>query len=156
MAQYAMGFSYAEGKLVPQDFSEALRWYRKAAAQGDAMAQYAIGVRYAYGEGVPRDYAEAVIWYRKSAEQGDATAQRDLGRMYYHGRGVPRDYVQAHLWIGLAASGASGDLKEDCAGWLDIVAQKMTAEQIAEAERLAQQWKLREQATAASRRGSQP
>jgi hypothetical protein len=59
------------------------------------------------------------------------------------------------MWMTIAASRASGELKE---GWRsgDSIAQKMTAEQIAEAERLAGEWKPREQATARTERDSQP
>src|SRR5205807_420797 len=42
-AQYGLGFMYREGRGVPRDDAEAVRWYRKAAEQGDAMAQHALG-----------------------------------------------------------------------------------------------------------------
>ena len=67
---------------VPQDYAEAVKWYRLAAEQGDAVAQYNLGVMYDNGQGVPQDYAEAVKWYRLAAEQGYAHAQRNLGVMY--------------------------------------------------------------------------
>ena len=67
---------------MPQDYAEAVKWYRKAADQGDAAAQFNLGVMYATGQGVPQDYAEAVKWYRKAAEQGHAGAQYNLGVMY--------------------------------------------------------------------------
>ena len=34
---------------VPQDYAEALKWCRLAAAQGHAGAQYDLGVMYTYG-----------------------------------------------------------------------------------------------------------
>ena len=59
--------------------------------------------------------------------------------MYEDGRGVPQDYVRAHMWFNLAASGASGH------DWMikyrDLVAAKMTPDQIAEAQRMAREWK---------------
>jgi TPR repeat protein len=48
---------YDEGRGVPQDDAEAVRWYRKAAEQGDAEAQGKLGVMYANGRGVPNDDA---------------------------------------------------------------------------------------------------
>jgi Sel1 repeat len=63
---------------VPQDYSEAIRWYRKAADQGDATAQYVIGYMYDHGKGAPRDHAEAMRWYRKAGKQGDVKARRAL------------------------------------------------------------------------------
>ena len=61
---------YDKGQGVPQDYAEAVKWYRLAAEQGDADAQYNLGVMYDNGQGVPQDYAEAVKWYRLAAEQG--------------------------------------------------------------------------------------
>ena len=61
---------YHKGKGVPQDDAEAVKWYRKAAEQGNADAQNWLGWMYQNGKGVPPDDAEAVEWYRKAAEQG--------------------------------------------------------------------------------------
>jgi hypothetical protein len=85
---------------VPQDYSAAAGWFRKAAEQGDAAAQYSLGFSYERGRGVPQDSAEAVRWYRKAGDQGDKTAQGVMTIIYFKGRGVPRDYVQAIRWLG--------------------------------------------------------
>ena len=69
---------YDDGRAVPQDYAEAVKWYRKAAGQGDAGAQNNLGVMYKNGRGVPQDYVEALQWYRKAAEQGNAEAQGNL------------------------------------------------------------------------------
>ena len=63
-AQYSLGFMYAMGQGVPQDFPAAMNWYRKAADQGDANAQNSLGYMIANGRGTPREPAEAVNWYR--------------------------------------------------------------------------------------------
>ena len=59
--------------------------------------------------------------------------------MYERGDGVPKDYVQAYMWYILgAASGAHrGSARKNA------LAEQMTPEQIAEAEKLAQEWKLK-------------
>ena len=62
-AQYNLGVMYASGEGVPQDYAEAVRWYRLAAEQGDAGAQSFLGAMYHDCIGVPQDYAEAVRWY---------------------------------------------------------------------------------------------
>ncbi|MDP4855337.1 MAG: SEL1-like repeat protein, partial [Schleiferiaceae bacterium] len=36
-AQYNLGIMYANGQGVPKSDKEAVKWYRKAAEQGDAM-----------------------------------------------------------------------------------------------------------------------
>ena len=55
---------YYNGEGVPHDYAEAVKWYRLAAAQGDAVAQYNLGVMYDNGKGVPQDHAKAMKWYR--------------------------------------------------------------------------------------------
>ncbi len=124
-------------RRIAADDAEAVKWYRKAAEQGDAYAQYNLGFMYDNGEGVPRDYAEAARWYRKAANQGEADARFNLGVMYSEGQGVPQDYAQAHMWFSLA--GAQGD--KQAAKQRDIVAKRMTPAQIAEAQKLAREWK---------------
>jgi hypothetical protein len=89
---------------------------------------------YDRGEGVAQDYGEAVKWYRLAAEQGEATAQSNLGAMYYDGgKGVPEDYVKAYAWCNL--SGAQGE--KDAIKAKDKLRPRMTAEQVAEAQKLS-------------------
>ncbi len=78
-AQCNLGLMYFNGEGVPQDFTEAEKWWCMAAEQGHAEAQFNLGVMYANGLGVTQDFAEAVKWYRKAAEQGDTDAQDKLG-----------------------------------------------------------------------------
>ena len=47
---------YTKGEGVPENDTEAVKWYRMAAEQGIASAQYNLGVMYANGQGVPQDY----------------------------------------------------------------------------------------------------
>ena len=56
--------------------------------------------------------------------------------MYILGRGVQKDYVQAHMWLNIAAVGIPkwAELRES-------VEKLMTRAQIAEAQRLAREWK---------------
>ena len=58
-AQNNLGVMYENGRGVPQDYDEAVKWYRLAAAQGDADAQNNLGVMYENGRGVPQDNEEA-------------------------------------------------------------------------------------------------
>src|SRR5262249_5561149 len=91
---------------------------------------------YYFGNGIAQDYATAANWYRKAADQGLASAQVVLGGMYFLGLGVPVDYVTAHKWInlGVARGAKSVEMR-------DMVAKKMTPAQIAEAQKLAREWK---------------
>ena len=49
VAQYKLGAMYDTGQGVPQDYAEALKWYRLSADQGDAMAQFNLGLMYENG-----------------------------------------------------------------------------------------------------------
>ena len=128
---------YAKGQGAPQNYAEALKWFRLAANQGDADAQYNLGLMYARSRGVPLDYAEAMQWFQKAAAQDNATAQFSLGAMYANGQGVPRDHVRAQMWLNLAAARGY----QEAIKYRDIIAQRMTPGQLAEAEKLAREWK---------------
>lgn len=135
--QWFLGNMYFSGWGVRKDEVEAASWYRKAADKGHIDAQRTLGIIYITGQGVVPDHVEAAKWMRKAADQGDSTAQESLGLMYHRGDGVPQDYVLAHMWSILAvAQGAKG-----AAFVRDAAAEKMTPEQIGEAQRLAREWK---------------
>ena len=101
--QNDLGITYYNGLGVPQDYCEAMKWFRLAADHGFASAQSSLGVGYVLGRGVPQDYAEAVRWFRMAADQGDAIGQFNLGRAYYKGHGVPQDFAEAARWFRMAA-----------------------------------------------------
>ncbi len=127
------------------DYATAFREMRPLAEQGLANAQFNLGLMYRKGQGVPQDDAEAVRWYRRAAEQDDAATQVALGVMYGKGHGVPQDYVQAHMWFNLSAAGLPpGKDLDSAAENRDNVAKLMTPAQIAEAQRLAGEWRPRE------------
>ena len=111
---------------------------RARAEQGDAEAQFHLGVK--YDGGFWRRPQEAVQWYRRAANQGHARAQANLGLMLGEGRGVPRDYVEAHLWSSLAAAQLTGEDRELAVKNRDALAARMTADQIADAQRRAREW----------------
>ena len=137
-SQFILGFMYESGHGgVAQDYAAAMSWYRKAAEQGHPGAQYNLCIMYAKGRGVAQYYAAAMSWCRKAAEQGHDGAQSNLGAMYAQGQGVPQDYVLAHMWFNLAAAKGDADAVKN----RDRVAAKMTPAQIAEAQKLAREWK---------------
>ena len=78
---------------------------------------------------------------RLAADQGLAGAQGTLGNLYRNGLGVPQGYVVAHMWFSLVGAQSSGFSREACVDARDEVAARMTSEQIAEAQRLAREWK---------------
>jgi hypothetical protein len=105
------------------------------------------------------DPVEVLKLMRKSAEQGDVGAQLNLGSVYAEGRDITQDCVQAYMWLTLAAAGSEnqivnspaipGDVvaeamkrrQEVATASRDSIAKKMTSGQIADAQRLAREWK---------------
>ena len=136
-AQRNIGVMYQQGLGVPQNAFEAARWYRRAADQGHVRAQQNLGVMYEHGTGVPQNFREAVKWYRRSAEGGNVLAKLNLGVLHEQDLpGLPQDLVQTHMWYNLAAAQGNAE----AARFRDEVAAVMTGEQVAEAQRLAQEW----------------
>jgi uncharacterized protein len=62
-AQVNIGAMYANGQGVPQNYAEAVVWYRKAAEQRNANGQNDLGAMYLRGQGVPQDYVLAHMWF---------------------------------------------------------------------------------------------
>ena len=136
-AQTKLGLMYANGEGVTQDYQEAVRWYRLAGTKGDADAQLLLARMYDIGQGVTQDYQEAVRWYQFAAVQGNSLALGRLGLMYYQGQGVPQDYVKAYMWFNLAEK----DGVKLGVAIRETLDKNMPPEQIAEAQRMAQEWK---------------
>jgi TPR repeat protein len=70
---------YYQGRGVPQDYTEAVKWYRLAAEQGYADAQYNLVAMYANGLGFIQDFVKAHMWANIAASLGneDAASTRD-------------------------------------------------------------------------------
>lgn len=119
------------------DYAAAFREWLPLAEAGSAQARFNIAVMFHKGRGVPADSAEALRWYRLAAWQGHADAQNNLGGMLSRGEGIPKDYVQAHMWFSLAAVRGKQSAQRN----LDTLAPKMRAHDIAQAKRLAENWR---------------
>jgi TPR repeat protein len=66
---------------VAKDFAESVKWYRKAADQGDSSGQYNMGWAYEHGQGVDKNLAEAKKWYQLAADQGHEGAKKQLAKI---------------------------------------------------------------------------
>ena len=121
----------------PEESDVVLRENLLPAKQGDPQAQVFVGYLYETGQGVHQDFSQAAQWYWKAAEQGDAVAQFQLGNMYHLGRGVSQNYVMAYMWLELAASRGNANAR----AIRRVVAGKMDPADIAEAKRMAEEWK---------------
>ena len=54
---------YLNGRGVPQDDAEAIRWLRLAADHGNTDGQLHLGFVYKSGRGVPQNDMEADRWF---------------------------------------------------------------------------------------------
>jgi uncharacterized protein len=145
-AQTLLALIHYDGVGVPRDDVEAAKWFRRAADQGNDTAQFHLGVMYAEGRGVPQNFTEAEKWYLMAAEQNLPQAHYNLGIMYLNGRGVLQDNLKAHMWFNLAAASfPATDLnnRNAAARNRDAISKKMTADELAEAQKLAREWNPR-------------
>jgi TPR repeat protein len=67
---------YDKGNGVPQDYKEAVKWFRLAAEQGYGPAQGKLGIMYDNGMGVPQDYVQAYAWYNLAIANGEARGKQ--------------------------------------------------------------------------------
>ncbi len=124
-----------------KDFSGALVHFQKAAEQGSAegafrVATYRLGGREAVVEGgsaVSEDLPEAIKQLQRAAHLGHVEAMRVLGACLTKGRGVPQDKIEARKWWRIAA--ARGD--DTARAYLELTAEELSTEELAEAERRA-------------------
>jgi len=126
---------------VPRDYTEAVRWFRKAAEGGDDTGQLSLGTIYLVGQEVPQNPDEAARWLRKAAEQGNGAGQLGIGAIHFMGTGVPQDYLEAYVWLSLAYSRLGANERQQAGSMRDKAAERLTAGQIQEAQRRVRGWK---------------
>lgn len=100
----ALGYAYAHGNSVEQDYQLAVACYCRAAWLGDVLAANNLGWCFEYGNGVDENMEIALWWYLKAANAGNALAQCNLGRLYYYGTKLPKDYEKALTWLKKSAN----------------------------------------------------
>lgn len=138
LAQNSLGFMYDKGRGVLQDYDQAVHWFRKAAEQGWSEAQYNIGYMYDNGYGVPQDCVQAHMWYNLAAAR---SAQGDILEMAIKNR-TNRNPVRKFMSYTLTdVRAAQENILKKAIKNRDAIAAQMTPEQIAEAHRLAREWK---------------
>lgn len=135
-AQFFLGSMYRSGHNAPQDYAQAIEWYRKSAEQGDLRAQYNLGMMYSKGEGVAENNAEAARWFEIAAGRGHVPSQYNLGVLYGNGRGVPLDIIESHKWFSIAAQSGDADAIRE----RDLTAKILTPAQLRESRQLSETW----------------
>jgi predicted Zn-dependent protease len=135
--QYQRAVEFEEGSGRPQDLEAALKWYRKAAAQGHRDALFNLGMMYVEGRGVRQNNGEAVIYFRQAAELQHPRAHYNMGIMLETGRGVAKSPAKGLTNYIIAANlGAGGEANSARRRLL----QSLPRRQIDEAQRRAEEW----------------
>src|SRR5262245_36628530 len=120
--------------------AEAVAWWRKGAAANDRTCQVLLGRAFLDGKGgLARDPNEAIALFRRAANQRHSAAQAALGHAYERGTGVPTDYVLAYMWFNLAR--AQGYHPPAARAAMESLEGKMTAGQIADAQKRSREWR---------------
>lgn len=101
-AQFETGKRYALGSGVAEDYFEAEKWLRRAAASDHTEAMKWMGLLHFY-KGPVQNFAEAKEWFDKAALRGDDISILHIGHLYYYGYGVEKDYAEAVKWYRKAA-----------------------------------------------------
>ena len=135
-AQYLLGVMYFNLMVEPPEASAALSMLTAAAESGYLPAQTELARIYRAGDGVEQDFVQMMAWYERAAEQGDVGAQLFVADGYGYGYGVEPDLVEAYKWYEIAIQ-YWGSLAVRAR---DVLAEKMTGEEIAEAVRRAGAW----------------
>jgi TPR repeat protein len=65
-AQHNLGLMHHHGQGIPQSYTDAANWYRRAAEQGMPDSQGNLGIMYYEGQGVSKDYVLAHIRFKLS------------------------------------------------------------------------------------------
>jgi TPR repeat protein len=100
---FAGDLESGDAARAKDNYNLALKFYKKAAAEGNAQAKYNIGLLFSNGAGVALDYSEAMRWFLLASEQGLASAQFSIGTLYAQGNGVVQDFSEAITWYKLAS-----------------------------------------------------
>jgi uncharacterized protein len=118
-AQDALGDMYYQGEGVPNDFQEAMKWYRKAAEQGDPKAQYHLGTMFDSGEISLMDSAKADVLAKYLSKRVILTTSTNPGSKWFNetpgsslsagGNGIPLNYGEAAKWYRRAAEQGDGE-----------------------------------------------
>lgn len=74
LGENGLGYMYAKGLYVKQDFTKAVYWFNKAASKYFPMALFNLAVSYTKGEGVEKDEVEGGRLFNLSGSFGFALA----------------------------------------------------------------------------------
>ncbi len=141
-----LGEMYQYGEEgAPVNYKKAEKWYRVAAAAGNAAGQNGLGSLFFNGQGVELNFNEAFKYYEAAANQGHPMGQANLALMYYKGKGTPQNARRAYFWALLAKTNRrSSEIQKRTESFGDFFKQiytGLTPEERKAPEDKARDWK---------------
>lgn len=115
-SQYELGRKYLDGKDIPKDIKNGVKWIRLAANNNILAAQLHLGALYLEGDKIDQDSKLAFDWYLRAASSGDPVAELALGDLYKKGLGVDRNNDEAIRWYRLAANKGNKEARKRLGG----------------------------------------
>ena len=94
-AYIMLGDAVLHGTGCDQNAEEAIRWYEKAAENGQRFGNECIGEMYYFGEYVTQDYKKAYEYYTKDEGRKSFCTLYHLAEMYRQGLYVKKDLAMA-------------------------------------------------------------
>lgn len=135
-AQYVLGIMYLNNMVEPPSETAGAELMISSGEAGFDKAQVELARMYRDGDGVEQNFARSFHWSKKAAEGGDVGAQLQVADSFAFGHGVDRDPVEAYKWYEIAVL-YWGSLAVNAR---DLVAESMSADQIAKAKQGAESW----------------
>ncbi len=133
-AMFFLALMYERGNGVAQNPQEAVRWYVRSALCGWSDSMFNLGQKFYKGEVVQPDQSKAADLFFLVATTGDPDGQWAFGVLVAAGEGRPQDLIEGCGWLLLAANQGHEGAKTE----LQKFRQQMTAEQMGDAEAVAQ------------------
>jgi TonB family protein len=109
-------------------------WDRSDA--NDAKADLELSKAYLKGRDVPKDGQLGLQFLKMAADWNLPEAQFQMGEQFYKDQTGSPDYVSAYMWYALAKRGGAKGSEQ----MLKVMASKMSAEQLSEAETRVDYW----------------
>lgn len=71
--QMLMADAYSSGRVVEKNLAEAIKWFTRAAEQGERLAMHSLGEMYSVNHEI-LNYQKSYAWYEKASKEGDKYA----------------------------------------------------------------------------------
>jgi TPR repeat protein len=162
-AIYHLAEKCIDGKNEGMESNEILKYLYGLSEKGDCHSNLLLGRLFLHGDTKIRNYDKSLVYLNMALQECkhripkkksplafppevedilykylrcDTPAMGFLGELYEGGLGVPKDYATAYMWYNLQSARGGKDADEKRKSLED----RMTPEQIAEAQKLSREW----------------